>query len=41
VAEELLELRNEELRISQELFNKYGNGSLNLEKGEFIPITEG
>jgi len=42
VAEEaFVELRNEELKISQELFNKYGNGSLNLEKGEFIPITEG
>lgn len=42
VAEEAFaELRNEELKISQELFDKYGNGSLNLEKGEFIPITEG
>ena len=42
VAEEaFVELRNEELKISQELFDKYGNGNLNLEKGEFIPIAEG
>ena len=34
------ELRKEELSLGQELTNKYGDGSINLDSGEFIPTTE-
>ena len=31
------ELRKEEIGLGQELTNKYGDGRINLESGEFIP----
>ena len=31
------ELRKEEIALGQELTNKYGEGRINLESGEFIP----
>jgi hypothetical protein len=34
------ELRKEELSLGQELTNKYGDGRINLDSGEFIPTTE-
>lgn len=37
VEEALEELRIKEQDLSQKLFNTYGNGSLDLEKGEFTP----
>lgn len=37
VEEALEELRIKEQDLSQKLFDTYGNGSLDLEKGEFTP----
>ena len=34
--EELKKLRQEETRTGETLQQKYGNGSINLEKGEFV-----
>ena len=39
VEELFTEVRDEELKLSQELYEKYGNGNLNLETGEFIPAN--
>lgn len=40
LAEQFNEVYGEETKISQELFDKYGKGEINLEKGEFIKIEE-
>jgi hypothetical protein len=32
-------LREEEQTFGKELSEKYGDGSINIEKGEFIPLT--
>ena len=39
VEELFTEVRDEELKLSQDLYEKYGNGNLNLETGEFIPAN--
>lgn len=39
VEELFTQLRNEELELSQVLYQKYGDGNLNLETGEFTPAT--
>ena len=42
VAEETFtQIRDEELELSRVLFETYGNGSLDLEKGEFIQAAQG
>jgi hypothetical protein len=39
VEELFTQLRNEELELSQVLYQKYGDGNLNLETEEFTPAT--
>lgn len=34
------ELKEEENKFGKELSEKYGNGTINLEKGEFVPAPE-
>jgi len=36
----LATLREEEDAFSKELFEKYGDGSINFAEGEFIPLSE-
>ena len=36
----LTTLREEEDAFSKELFEKYGDGSINFSEGEFIPLSE-
>lgn len=36
----LEELKQEEKELAQALETAYGRGTINLEKGEFIPLTE-
>jgi hypothetical protein len=36
----LTTLREEEDAFSKELFEKYGDGSINFAEGEFIPLSE-
>tara|TARA_R110000803_G_scaffold42801_1_gene91570 strand:+ start:2451 stop:2696 length:246 start_codon:yes stop_codon:yes gene_type:complete len=33
----LFQLQQDEIRLAKELEEKYGNGSISLEKGEFLP----
>ena len=34
------QLKNKEQEIGKELSEKYGNGTIDLEKGEFIPVNQ-
>jgi hypothetical protein len=34
------QLKNKEQKIGKELSEKYGNGTIDLEKGEFIPVNQ-
>lgn len=38
--EAFVELREEEIKLGKELFEKYGNGNIDIDKGEFVPAAQ-